>query len=615
MGSGSSISAPPSSSVTREEARKIAGPGRWNDFFWLTYADLDAADSDAACCSAEAWAALVAAEEAQRGINFEAIADLQADDDCSRGRLMVNVKDRIGRLAPVLKLLQAAAGPEAATGKGMTRDEFRSLCLAQELLAVPDYEPEQCDNHFFEVAGWPDDEDDAAQVSAIRLDLGKLATALVRVANDMVVSLGDTSLGLDEQLCRLLRDHAAKMPGVGAGEKVNLDELCEAPLRDSSFFAPSADALAALGGKKERRVFIDFAIGDDRQGQRRVEFELAFDVAPVTAYNFYCLCTGERGRGEISGEVLRYRAADHPTTPGGCGIHRIVPGMAIQGGDFTLNDGNGGESIYGGHYQDETFEMKHDAPYILSSANAGPHTNSSQFFVTLAAAPSLDGENVAFGKVVSGTDVIDEIGALPVDEETEAPTTKVTIVDCGAVVGDGGGGQKGEEEEKQPAGAAGAAGAGGGIVLDPKLLSMLFLDAELAEDGGPAQLALIAATQMEVDDTALAAVVTKLFADTATGADANASISRDSFVRLVSSEAWGCDVDADAAGSKFDDVCGYPPEEADDPPVKPMTLSLFVHALIFVANLYVLQVEGMTHASLEADQLRKLLRKVGLMPA
>jgi cyclophilin family peptidyl-prolyl cis-trans isomerase len=143
------------------------------------------------------------------------------------------------------------------------------------------------------------------------------------------------------------------------------------------------------------------------------------------AYNFYALCTGERGTGVVDRTPLSYR---------GCAFHRIVSGMMVQGGDIVCGDGAGGESVYGGEFADESFELAHDAAGVLSSANTGQNTNQSQFFVTLAPYPSLDGENVAFGKVVEGMDVIHAIAEVPTDDE-DAPVegVSVTITDCGAL--------------------------------------------------------------------------------------------------------------------------------------------------------------------------------------
>lgn len=79
------------------------------------------------------------------------------------------------------------------------------------------------------------------------------------------------------------------------------------------------------------------------------------------------------------------------------------------------------------------FLLQHDARGVLSMANSGKNSNSSQFFITLAPQPSLNGNYVVFGRVVEGLDVLDKIEAVADGDRDAAPTKTVTIVDCGAL--------------------------------------------------------------------------------------------------------------------------------------------------------------------------------------
>lgn len=106
-------------------------------------------------------------------------------------------------------------------------------------------------------------------------------------------------------------------------------------------------------------------------------------------------------------------------------FHRIIRGFMIQGGDPT-GTGRGGESIWGGSFKDE-FQphLKHE-PFTLSMANAGPDSNGSQFFITTAATPHLDGRHTVFGTVVRGKEVVQAIENVPTDSG-DRPLTPVTI--------------------------------------------------------------------------------------------------------------------------------------------------------------------------------------------
>ncbi|CAG8486722.1 1718_t:CDS:10 [Ambispora gerdemannii] len=87
-------------------------------------------------------------------------------------------------------------------------------------------------------------------------------------------------------------------------------------------------------------------------------------------------------------------------------FHRVIKGFMIQTGD-PLGDGTGGESIWGTDFEDEFHrDLRHDRPYTVSMANAGPNTNGSQFFITVVPTPWLNNKHTIFGRATAGIDVI-----------------------------------------------------------------------------------------------------------------------------------------------------------------------------------------------------------------
>lgn len=107
----------------------------------------------------------------------------------------------------------------------------------------------------------------------------------------------------------------------------------------------------------------------------------------------------------------------------------------VQGGDPT-GTGRGGSSIYGEKFQDEiSRELKHTGAGILSMANSGPDTNGSQFFITLAPAPWLDGKHTIFGRVKAGMGTVKRMGLVKTGEE-DRPVEEVKIL-AAKVLADG----------------------------------------------------------------------------------------------------------------------------------------------------------------------------------
>ena len=168
--------------------------------------------------------------------------------------------------------------------------------------------------------------------------------------------------------------------------------------------------------KVTKRVFFD--IEHEGKSIGRIVIGLYGDVAPKTVANFAGLAERPEGKG-YPGSIF----------------HRVIPQFMIQGGDYTRGDGRGGASLWGGQFDDESFDLRHDREGVLSMANAGPDTNGSQFFITTVQTPWLDGRHVVFGRVLNGMNVVKYIENVPTSPG-DRPVSNVVIADSGVVEGD-----------------------------------------------------------------------------------------------------------------------------------------------------------------------------------
>ncbi|KAF2861702.1 cyclophilin-like protein [Piedraia hortae CBS 480.64] len=140
----------------------------------------------------------------------------------------------------------------------------------------------------------------------------------------------------------------------------------------------------------------------------QIKVDLFCSLCPKTCYNFLALAA----------------TGAYESSP----FHRIIPGFIVQTGSPASAGIKSSPSIYGFPFEDEIrSSLRHNAKGILSMANKGPGTNGSQFFITLAPAPHLDGKNSVFGRVIDGWETLDELEKTEVDAKGRPANQKVTV--------------------------------------------------------------------------------------------------------------------------------------------------------------------------------------------
>lgn len=190
--------------------------------------------------------------------------------------------------------------------------------------------------------------------------------------------------------------------------------LCAFFLVAFSFHADAKDKTKETKAVKKGKEMI--AVFETNKGNFKVK--LFAEESPKTVENFVGLAEGTKEWTDPkTGEKVKKPFYD------GLVFHRVIPNFMIQGG-CPVGQGTGGP---GYRFDDEANNLKHSKPGMLSMANAGPNTNGSQFFVTVAATPWLDGRHTIFGEVTEGMDVVYDIskartGAM--DRPVEAITIK-----------------------------------------------------------------------------------------------------------------------------------------------------------------------------------------------
>ncbi|XP_065069889.1 peptidylprolyl isomerase domain and WD repeat-containing protein 1-like [Rhopilema esculentum] len=169
---------------------------------------------------------------------------------------------------------------------------------------------------------------------------------------------------------------------------------------------PSREEIIAATQDSGPKVLAENVIMHTTMGD--IHIKLFPKECPKTVENFVTHCKN----GYYSGHIF----------------HRVIKQFMIQTGDPS-GDGTGGESIWGGEFEDEFHHsLRHDRPYTLSMANAGPNTNGSQFFITVLPTPWLDNKHTVFGRITKGMDVAQKISQVKTNSRNDMPYDEIKII-------------------------------------------------------------------------------------------------------------------------------------------------------------------------------------------
>ncbi|XP_061398370.1 peptidylprolyl isomerase domain and WD repeat-containing protein 1-like [Musca vetustissima] len=180
-------------------------------------------------------------------------------------------------------------------------------------------------------------------------------------------------------------------------QDVDRDVFNEKPTKEDIIAVPEGQGVQRM----YENVTIHTTMGD-------IHMKMFYKECPKTVENF---CVHAKN-GYYNGHIF----------------HRVIKGFMIQTGDPT-GTGTGGKSIWGHDFKDEFVPtLKHDRPYTVSMANAGPNTNGSQFFITVLPTPWLDNKHTVFGRVYKGMEVVQNICNVKTNPKTDKPYDDVKII-------------------------------------------------------------------------------------------------------------------------------------------------------------------------------------------
>jgi peptidylprolyl isomerase len=234
------------------------------------------------------------------------------------------------------------------------------------------------------------------------MNLNRLSAVLVLALSANVASV--TTGGCTQENTDMKKEEAAKSLSNAKPEGTPAPAAKSAtPATAATPATPAAPAAAPV------KITNEIAVIETNKGTIKIKFFP--DIAPKAVENFTSLAQ----KGYYNGVTF----------------HRVIDGFMIQGGDPD-GTGRGGKSVWGKPFADE-FSPKYrfDRKGLLAMANAGPGTNGSQFFITLAPTPHLNDKHTIFGEVVGGMDVVEKIGKVakgPGDKPVEpVKMTKITF--------------------------------------------------------------------------------------------------------------------------------------------------------------------------------------------